>query len=131
MLKRLLPASVLFLVPLCAQPPEGGPPGQGRGATTPQNLKVLKADDDIRGLMRSYAAALGVQCGFCHVQGDFPADSNPHKATARRMISMTRDINAGLPGRDAAVTCYTCHRGQNKPETAPPPQAQPAPRPGV
>jgi photosynthetic reaction center cytochrome c subunit len=56
-------------------------------------------------------------CGYCHVGGNFAAEGIYTKVVSRRMIQMTRDINAnwtdhvGMTG----VTCYTCHRGQNVP----------------
>jgi len=37
--------------------------------------------------------ALGVSCGFCHVRGNFAAETNPRKATARRMLEMVRAID--------------------------------------
>jgi len=92
----------------------------------PKNLKLLKPDG-LLGTMRSFTVALGQNCNYCHVQGDMASDENPKKVMARTMITMAREINSRFP--DAAekpvVTCYTCHRGKNIPETAPPP-AQPA-----
>ena len=39
----------------------------------PKNLKLLAADTDIRFVMQSFNEALGVQCTFCHMEGDFAA----------------------------------------------------------
>ena len=43
------------------------------------------------------------------------------KATARQMLGMVAAINSALSARGsaAAVTCYTCHRGEEMPESAP------------
>jgi hypothetical protein len=55
---------------------------------------------------------------------DFKADDKANKRTARVMIQMMDTINtrllAAIPNRDnppTNVTCYTCHRGVNKPST--------------
>ena len=86
----------------------------------PRNLKILKPEE-VRAAMQSYTVALGVQCTFCHVQGNMASDDNHHKEIARTMIAMARDINAKLGNGDdkTRVTCYTCHRGAEHPATAP------------
>jgi hypothetical protein len=85
----------------------------------PTNLKLLKPDN-LRETMLSFRTALGVQCGECHVQGNFASDDNPKKNVARMMISMARDINSKFPDGQRHVTCYTCHRGSTMPLTEPP-----------
>jgi hypothetical protein len=81
----------------------------------PTNLKLLKADENLQPAMRAFAAALGQQCTYCHVMGNFASDDNPKKEVARMMISMARDINAKFPDGQRHVACYTCHRGAVKP----------------
>ena len=92
------------------------------GGGPPKNLKVLKPEE-VRPAMAAFRTGLGVQCNFCHVQGDNASDENPHKNIARGMIKIVADANATL-GADAKVkvTCYTCHRGKEMPESAPPAQ---------
>ncbi len=102
-------------------------------ARTPQNLQVLPKDmtlQQVQQTMRSFTAALGVECSHCHVGGmqDRAKDDNPKKLLARKMLQMTMALNKDLAsvGEPAAagaskVTCFTCHRGQLKPATAPPP----------
>jgi hypothetical protein len=92
----------------------------------PQNLKVLKIEDprEIGPIMRTFTAGLGVQCVYCHVQGNFPSDDNPKKEIARHMITMAMDINKNFPDGKMHVSCYTCHRGEAEPKTAP--EAKPA-----
>jgi photosynthetic reaction center cytochrome c subunit len=107
---------MLLILPLCAQPPQEGKKG---GPPAPKNLKILKPED-IRPMMRAFTVALGQQCGFCHVQGDFASDDKPQKLMARRMIEMTQHINASFEDGKEHVTCYTCHRGATAPLTAPP-----------
>jgi hypothetical protein len=127
------------------QPPQGqqAQGQQGRGAA-PQNLKVLPKTwtrQQVMSLMRTFTAALGVQCTHCHAgtppQLNYAADEKPTKEVARKMIHMVMHINeehlkgigsAEVPARAAGapptlgdpekVTCFTCHRGVLKPATA-------------
>ena len=114
-------ALLLFLMPLFAQepapPPAGGPPPGGH--PPPKNLKLLKPEE-VMSSMHAFRVGLNVKCDFCHVQGDFAADSNPHNEIARKMIVMTREINAKFPDGEMHVTCYTCHRGSTEPATVAP-----------
>ena len=82
--------------------------------------------------MRHFVQALGVNCGGCHVPRDFPSEDNPRKAVARRMIEMTRELNARYfsgytPAEGESslgrVTCYTCHQGSTQPLKGPAPPA--------
>jgi len=117
-------ASLLLLIPLCAQPPQDAPKkGGGGGMGPPKNLKILKVQGrELGTLMRSYTVALGgVRCDFCHVAGDFASDDNPKKEIARHMISMVMDINSKVPDVKEQVTCFTCHHGDAMPKNAPPP----------
>lgn len=85
----------------------------------PTNLKLLQPTNLIE-TMRSFTAALGVQCTYCHVMGNFASDENPKKEIARMMITMAREINAKFPDGQQHVRCYTCHRGMTMPLTEPP-----------
>jgi hypothetical protein len=85
----------------------------------PKNLKVIKDASQTMTVMRGFTAGLGVRCDFCHVQGDQASDAKPEKLTARKMYEMTEQINSNFPG-GAKVSCYTCHRGSQHPEMAPP-----------
>jgi hypothetical protein len=111
-------ATMLLLMPLCAQPPQDAPK---KGRPEPKNLKILKAGPDLIPTMQSYTVALGVKCDFCHMGRDFASDDNPKKLIARTMIGMAQDVNAKFPDGKVHVTCYTCHRGKNTPDMAPPP----------
>ena len=73
--------------------------------------------------------ALGVSCGFCHARGNFAAETNPRKATARRMLEMVREMNqryfpdhkpADGESRLGKVTCFTCHQGLERPKAPQP-----------
>ena len=112
--------AVALMLPVCALAQEGqkkGPPPE------PKNLKILKPENrqDLIATMRSFSAALGVQCNHCHVQGDFASDENPKKEVARNMLTMAREINGHFSDGKRHVSCYTCHRGQTTPAIAPPP----------
>ena len=117
---RLLLAVVLLLVPVCisAQDKPKGPPPPLK------NIQILTGEtrEQVIMTMRAFTAALGVQCVFCHVQGDFASDDNPKKGTARMMLTMAREINGKFPDGATVrhVSCYTCHRGATTPATEPP-----------
>jgi hypothetical protein len=119
---RLL-VCVLACLPLCAQ--EAAPKQPKQEAPPPANLKVLKVTSgaEVRQIMRTFTVGLGVQCNYCHVQGNFASDENPKKETARHMIQMAQRINAEFPDGKMHVSCYTCHRGEAEPKTAPEPKA--------
>lgn len=121
---RLILTTLLVMLPVCAQ---GQQQSKGKRAPgPPQNLKVLKvtSTQEVVQIMRTFTAGLGVQCSFCHVQGNFASDDNPKKEVARHMIMMAQKINAdNFPDGKMHVTCYTCHRGETEPKTAPEPKA--------
>jgi hypothetical protein len=128
---RLVLTAFLVVLPLCAQdapkqdaPKQDAPKKQERPA--PTNLKVLKVSTgaEVSQIMRTFTAGLGVQCTYCHVQGNFASDENPKKETARHMIQIAQELNAKFPDGKLHVSCYTCHRGEAEPKTAPEPKAQ-------
>ena len=120
---RLILAVALLLVPVCLSAQEKGGKGPGPFAS-PKNLKILTGEtpEQLRTTMRAFTTALGVQCAYCHVQGDFASDDNPKKETARMMLTMAREINSKFPDGATVrhVSCYTCHRGATMPATEPP-----------
>ena len=82
-----------------------------------KNIQVLQgtpADQVVVG-MHLIEGALGVECEYCHVEGDFAKDDKDTKQTARKMIKMVRDLNATSFSGQQVVTCYTCHHGSPKP----------------
>jgi photosynthetic reaction center cytochrome c subunit len=92
-----------------------------------ENVKVLTEleGQPLRAEMKRITAALGVDCDHCHVQGNFPSDEKLPKRVARRMIEMTKSINAqSFPKYEVKegesvlgrVTCMTCHQGQTTPK---------------
>ncbi|MCU1264392.1 MAG: hypothetical protein JWM21_710 [Acidobacteria bacterium] len=115
----LLFAALFVFLPLYAQ--EKKEETANRELQNPTNLKVLKVTtrEDVEQIMRTFTAGLGVQCNYCHVQDTFAADDNPKKEIARRMIRLIQKINDDFPDRKMHVSCYTCHRGEAEPKTAP------------
>jgi len=91
---------------------------KGGAKAPPKNLQILPADNYMPA-MRSFTAALGVQCDFCHV-ADRSSDEKDEKKMARNMLKMVADINSKFPDGKQHVTCFTCHRGAQMPLTAPP-----------
>lgn len=90
-----------------------------RPAAPPQNLQILQPSE-VQAKMAAYRTGLGVPCAYCHMPGgDYVSDDNPNKAIARRMITLTREINAKYADGKEHVTCFTCHRGAELPLTVP------------
>ena len=102
-----------------------------------KNLKVLPkniSEKALDSIMDHYSASLGVKCGFCHVGNeekdtwDMASDAKGEKLITRKMMIMTNGINAryfppekGSKNQQSiqAVTCYTCHKGEPIPASAP------------
>jgi hypothetical protein len=85
------------------------------------NIRVMQgipAERVLRIMTNSFAPALGVRCGHCHLDGDWASDDKEPKRIAREMWRMTGEINdevGEIIGPDARVTCATCHRGSTRP----------------
>ncbi len=96
-----------------------------------KNLKILPKninEDALYKIMDDFNMALGVDCNYCHAKStvlqelDFASDKKTEKEIARKMMTMTMDINKKYfdfnKNTDAiqAITCVTCHRGKERPE---------------
>jgi photosynthetic reaction center cytochrome c subunit len=57
-------------------------------------------------------------CNYCHNPEDLASDEVYTKVATRRMLQMTKTINASWAAHvgQTGVTCYTCHRGRPIPE---------------
>jgi hypothetical protein len=111
-----------------------GQPARG-GAAAPKSQVAEKVFKDIRLLkgipvdefmdtMGFFSASTNLNCVDCHGAasgGDWAhyADETPMKATARRMILLMQRIDKENFGGAPVVTCYTCHRGDMRPEGTP------------
>jgi photosynthetic reaction center cytochrome c subunit len=91
-----------------------------------KNIQVLKGlpEDEFMATMGFFAASLGANCTYCHVEessGDWSkyAQDNANKQTARKMILMMNALNKSYFGGRRGVTCYSCHRGDESPRVTP------------
>ena len=88
-----------------------------------KNIQVLRGltVDEFMGTMGFISASLAMNCSGCHDPAD--ADSyaldNPRKQMARRMILMVDALNETHFGGRRVVTCYSCHRGADRPKDTP------------
>ena len=110
---------------------EGGP----KATDVYKNVKVL-TDVNAAEFMRLQQALTNwvspsQGCGFCHNTQNWASDEKRTKLIARRMLEMTRYINAAWAGHvnPTGVTCYTCHRGQPVPAEVWWPRVLPKERP--
>ena len=88
-----------------------------------KNVQVLKGIpvNEFMGTMGVFSAALGMSCEDCHAANDskwenYALDTSERKRTARRMVAMMFGINKAYFGGRQVVTCYSCHRGGDKPK---------------
>jgi hypothetical protein len=123
--------AVSIVIAAAAAAPDAAAQQPGSAGATRPKLTVLQAlpESQLFPLMNLVAESLGVRCEYCHVQAtpDFsktPAnlggwvwdrDDKPQKRTARQMMQMVVDLNAGPFKGESRITCYTCHRGSPRP----------------
>ena len=107
--------------------------GQTETAPKPQmaedvfkNVQVLRgiSVDEFMDTMGFFAASLGMNCVDCHTSdsvGNWAkfADDTPYKQMARKMVLMVRTINQANFGGKRMLTCYSCHRGSDRPKLVP------------
>jgi hypothetical protein len=90
-----------------------------------KNIQALRGIpvDDFMGTMGIMSAALGFDCSECHTGAgtdkvDWAYDT-PRKLIARQMVKMVFTINHDNFGGSQVVTCWTCHRGRDRPVVTP------------
>jgi len=90
-----------------------------------KNVQALKGIgvDDFMLTMGIMSAAVGSDCVGCHPSAgtdhvDWALDT-PRKRTARRMVQMVAALNRDNFNGRQVVTCWTCHRGRDRPVTTP------------
>jgi photosynthetic reaction center cytochrome c subunit len=90
-----------------------------------KNIQALKGTsvDDFMQTMGIMSAALGFDCQECHVgagtdQVQWEVDT-PKKRTARKMVEMVTAINRDNFSGRQVVSCWTCHRGRDRPVVTP------------
>jgi photosynthetic reaction center cytochrome c subunit len=105
---------------------QASPPRPPMAEDVFKNVQVLKGIpvNQFMETMGFFSASLGADCTFCHVTesgGSWEkyADDIQRKRAARGMVTMVAAINKGNFGGRQVVTCYTCHRGGNRPKVTP------------
>lgn len=91
-----------------------------------KNVQVLKGIpvDEFMDVMGMFSASLGFDCVSCHSEqlyndrGAF-AIATPQVQRARQMMVMMNAINKQYFGGQPRMSCFTCHRGQNRPGNIP------------
>ncbi len=97
-----------------------------RASAAYQNVKVLGdiSTDEFNYTMAAittWVAPAEQGCNYCHNPENMASDEKYTKIVARRMLQMTRTINANWQPHvasgpeKAGVTCWTCHRGNAVP----------------
>ncbi len=90
-----------------------------------KNVQVLRGIpvNEFMGTMGIFSAALGMSCEDCHRSGDSSwanyATESPRKQMARAMVTMMAAINKQHFGGRQVVTCFSCHRGADRPKATP------------
>ena len=91
-----------------------------------KNVTVLKGIPvrEFMNTMGFFSASLAFNCTDCHGGASASDWANyaldtPLKNRARQMIRMVNAINEANFGGRPFVTCYTCHRGSQKPKVIP------------
>ncbi len=86
-----------------------------------KNVQALRGIgvDDFMLTMGIMSAAVGSDCVGCHpsagtTEVDWALDT-PRKRIARRMVQMVTTINRDNFNGRQVVTCWTCHRGRDRP----------------
>ena len=98
-----------------------GAPVQKRTEEAFRNIRVLQGlpAEQLLPAMKFIASSLGVECTYCHVEKEFDKDTKHAKETARGMMRMVSELNKDNFDGRREVTCFSCHRGQPKPESVP------------
>jgi photosynthetic reaction center cytochrome c subunit len=91
-----------------------------------KNVQVLKGltVNEFMETMGVFSASTLLNCTDCHTKesaGNWQkyADDTPIKQTARRMVQMMQTINQSFFGGRRVMTCYSCHRGDERPKPTP------------
>src|ERR1700693_5578156 len=117
---------VVWLVGASVAGGQTAPPAKPQLAEEPcKNIQALRGIpvDDFMGTMGVMSAALGFDCSECHTGAgtdrvDWAADTQ-RKVIARRMVAMVAASNKDNCTGRQMVTCWSCHRGRDKPAVTP------------
>jgi hypothetical protein len=91
-----------------------------------KNVRVLRGIPvkEFMGTMGFFSASLGLNCTDCHGSASASDWANyavdtPLKNRTRQMMAMVKSINDANFGGRPFITCYTCHRGSQRPKVIP------------
>src|SRR6185295_19299334 len=107
------------------QPPAQRQASEQKAEDVFKNVQVLKGISvkEFMDTMGFFAASTGLNCADCHIsENDWDAyakDDRPRKQMARKMVTMMNGINRGYFGGKREVTCWSCHRGGDRPTVTP------------
>lgn len=118
---------LLSVALLVGQAPQAGAPAAAQNQMAAErvfkNVTVLTGIpvDEFMGTMGVFSAALGFSCEDCHTASsndwaNYAKDVSPRKQMARQMVTMMQALNKQYFGGRQVVTCFTCHRGSNRPK---------------
>lgn len=85
-------------------------------------FKKLRAGLLLGAMEFVFSKSLGVDCRHWHLIGQWEKDEKPTKQISRDMYGLMMSIDdnlkkiGNLKSANPIVSCYTCHRGQTKPE---------------
>jgi hypothetical protein len=94
-----------------------------------RNIQVMKEVPAGRlpFVMTFFSRSLGVECSYCHVEGQWEKDDKEPKRTARTMLTdVVHPVLQKYYAGNGPVGCFTCHQGQPHPELT---AGEPAPAP--
>jgi photosynthetic reaction center cytochrome c subunit len=91
-----------------------------------KDVRILKgiSVNEFMATMGFFSASLGTSCTHCHVDesgGNWAryADDTANKKTARAMMAMASAIDKSYFAGRRVLTCYSCHRGGERPLVTP------------
>jgi len=117
-------AMVALAGTLAAAQERGAAPGAPPATPPPEpkNLQVLPktmTTAQVLPIMRNFSAALGTNCGYCHVwtgpglpTNDYAADTKPTKEVARHMMRMATEFRDSLRRSSAHPASVTACIGR-------------------
>ena len=122
----LLIVNVCALGAVAAARQAPAPAGPLMSETYFKNVQVLKGIpvDEFMDTMGMFASSLGYDCASCHSSQLYNdraafAIATPQIQRARQMIVMMQAINKQYFGGMPRMSCFTCHRGQDRPSNIP------------
>jgi photosynthetic reaction center cytochrome c subunit len=129
--RRTIPGAmgtlIVCLLGLVSAAGQAGPEQSSQMSETVfKNIQVLKGIpvDEFMDAMGMFASALGYDCSSCHspeisTNRDAFAITTPAIQRARGMFTMMTNINRAYFRGEPRVSCFTCHRGNYRPEIVP------------